>query len=256
MDDATGTVANAVFRPEEDTRGYFILMEELTQRWGIPLALYGDRHGIFKFSGQPRHIQPPVVATHFSRAMVEMGIQQVFARSPQAKGRVKRMAGTFQDRLVSELRLADATTIDQANAVLQDFLPRFNRQFRVPAQQAQIAYRSLDSSIFLERVLCFKHTRQVARDNTVKFQWRTLQLHPVRNGPAMPGPRRRSWSKAMANSWSSIMGKRFPVRKLRPGPHPGDGPGGQEPGTARPHQIAASAPGCPGSRCPPTPGGR
>ena len=146
MDDATGTVANAVFRPEEDTRGYFILMEELTQRWGIPLALYGDRHGIFKFSGQPRHIQPPVEATHFSRAMVEMGIQQIFARSPQAKGRVKRMAGTFQDRLVSELRLADATTIDQANAVLQDFLPRFNRQFRVPAQQAQIAYRSLDSS--------------------------------------------------------------------------------------------------------------
>ena len=53
VDDATGTVANAVFRPEDDTRGYFILMEELIQRWGIPLALYGDRHGVFKFSGKP-----------------------------------------------------------------------------------------------------------------------------------------------------------------------------------------------------------
>ena len=84
----------------------------------IPIALYGDRHGVFRFSGKPRHIQPPVEATHFSRAMVELGIRQIFARSPQAKGRVERMAGTFQDRLVTELRLAGTGTIDQANAVL------------------------------------------------------------------------------------------------------------------------------------------
>ena len=121
--------------------------------------------------------------------MQELGIEQVFARSPQAKGRVERMAGTFQDRLVSELRLAGATTIDQANALLQEFLPRFNRQFRVPAQQAQAAYCSLDSSIFLERVLCFKHTRQVARDNTVKFQWRTLRLLPSQERPSYAGAR-------------------------------------------------------------------
>ena len=99
------------------------------------------------------------------------------------------MAGTSRDRSVSELRLAGATTIDQANAVLQEFLPRFNRQFRVPAQQAQAAYRSLDSSIFLERVLCFKHTRQVARDNTVKFQWRTLRLLPSEERTSYAGAR-------------------------------------------------------------------
>ena len=68
--------------------------------------------------------------------MGELSIEQIFARSPQAKGRVERMNGTFQDRLVSELRLAGAATIDQANAVLRDFLPRFNNQFRVPAQQS------------------------------------------------------------------------------------------------------------------------
>ena len=112
VDDATGTVVGAVFQPEEDTRGYFLLMAGIIRRYGIPLALYGDRHGVFKFSGKPRHIQPPVEATHFSRAMQELGIEQVFARSPQAKGRVERMAGTFQDRLVSELRLVGATTID------------------------------------------------------------------------------------------------------------------------------------------------
>ena len=187
VDDATGTVAGAVFQPEEDTRGYFLLMEGIIRGYGIPLALYGDRHGVFKFSGKPRHIQPPVEATHFSRAIQELGIEQVFARSPQAKGRVERMAGTFQDRLVSELRLAGARTIDQANAVLWEFLPRFNSQFRVPAQRPEAAYRVLDSSIFLERVLCFKHTRQVARDNTVKFQWRTLQLLPSADRPSYAG---------------------------------------------------------------------
>ena len=187
VDDATGTVAGAVFQLEEDTRGYFLLMEGVIRRYGIPLALYGDRHGVFKFSGKPRHIPQPVGPTQFTRAMGELGIEQVFARSPQAKGRVERMAGTFQDRLVSELRLAGARTIQQANAVLRDFLPRFNNQFRVPAQQPQIAYRSLDPSICLERILCFKSLRQVARDNTVKYQWRTLQLLPGQDRPSYAG---------------------------------------------------------------------
>ena len=115
VDDATGVVANAVFRQSEDTRGYFILMEGLIRRWGIPLALYTDRHGVFKFSGRPRHVPRPVESTHFSRSIRELGVQQIFARSPQAKGRVERAAGTFQDRLVTELRLAGASTITQAN---------------------------------------------------------------------------------------------------------------------------------------------
>ena len=178
VDDATSAVVNAVLSPEEDTRSYFTLIQGLIQRWGRPIALYGDRHGVFKFSGKPRHIQPPVEATHFSRAMEELGIQQIFARSPQAKGRVERAAGTFQDRLVTELRLADAKTIDQANAVLRDFLPRYNTQFAVPSELADPAYRPWCSQRPLEEILCFKHTRKVARDNTVKYQWRTLQLLP------------------------------------------------------------------------------
>ena len=95
------------------------------------------------------------------------------------------MAGTFQDRLVSELRLAGARTIDQANAVLREFLPHFNSRFRVPPQRPETAYRALDAS--LDRVLCFKHARQVARDNTVKFQWRTLQLLPSEDRPSYAG---------------------------------------------------------------------
>ena len=119
--------------------------------------------------------------------MQELGIEQVFARSPQAKGRVERMAGTFQDRLVNELRLTGATTIDEASAVLQEFLPGFNQQFLVPAQQPKVAYRLLDPSHVLERVLCFRHTRQVARHNTVKFQCRTLHLLPSERRPSLAG---------------------------------------------------------------------
>ena len=176
VDDATGCVIGALFCQEETTRDYFEMLEGLIRRWGIPLALYSDRHSVFKQTpGARRKVRE---ATQFTRAMDELGIQLLFARSPQGKGRVERMAGTFQDRLISELRLAGATTIPEASAVLADFLPRFNDRFRVPAQQTGTAYRPLDPGICLDRILCYKHWRTVARDNTVKYRWRTLQLLP------------------------------------------------------------------------------
>ena len=129
----------------------------------------------------------PVGPNQFSRTMGELGIEQIFARSPQAKGRVERMAGAFQDRLVSELRLAEASTLEQANVLLGDFLPRFNAQFRVPAQQDQAAYRPFAPSLRLERILCFKHLRQMDRDNTVKYQLRPLKLLPAQDRPSYAG---------------------------------------------------------------------
>ena len=105
------------------------------------------------------------------------------ARSPQAKGRVERMAETFQDRLVTELRLADARTIGQTTAVLRDFLPRFNARFAVQPEHPEAAYRPVSPELCLSEILCFKHTRKVARDNTVKYHWRVLQLLPDRERP-------------------------------------------------------------------------
>ena len=118
--------------------------------------------------------------------MAELGITQIFARSPQAKGRVERAAGTFQDRLVTELRHASASTIPEAQAVLERFLPRFDARFRVPAAQPEVAYRPLDPALPLASILSFRHPRTVARDNTVKYRWRTLQL--------LPGPGRTSYA--------------------------------------------------------------
>ena len=126
-------------------------------------------------------------ATHFSRAMVELGIQHIFAPSPQAKGRVERAAGTFQDRLVTALRAVGAGTIAQANAVLRDFLPRYNAQFAVHAELPEPAYHPRDAPRPLDQILCLKNPRKVARDNTVRYQWHTLQLLPSTERPSYAG---------------------------------------------------------------------
>ena len=184
VDDATGIVVNALFCDLENTRSYFLLMRGLIRSCGIPLALYADRHAVFKHTPPSETAAGP---TQFSRAMDELGVQLIFARSPQAKGRVERAAGTFQDRLVTELRLAGATTIDDANRVLDDFLPRFNSRFKAPAQESEVAYRSVGEEICLEGILCFKYRRRVARDNTVRYRWRTLQLLPGTDRPSYAG---------------------------------------------------------------------
>ena len=121
-------------------------MQGLIRRRGIPLARYTDRHAVFKHRSE---YQPAGTTTQFGRAFEELGTQLIFARSPQAKGRVERTAGTFQDRLITdrlitELRLAGATTVEQAKAVLQQFLPRFNRRFGVPPKNPESVFRLLE----------------------------------------------------------------------------------------------------------------
>ena len=184
VDDATGQVVSALFCEHEDARSYFLLIRALVEHRGVPVALYTDRHAVFKHTPGPGL---PAGPTQFSRAMDEMGTQMIFAQSPQAKGRVERTGGTFQDRLVAELRLAGATTLEQAPAVLDEFVPRFNRRFGVPPQCSEPAFRPLDPELCLEQVLCFKHRRKVDRDNTVRFQLRTLQLLPAPERPSYAG---------------------------------------------------------------------
>lgn len=181
VDDATGTIPFAVFREHEDSQGYFRLLWGICHERGIPLAVYTDRHAVFQ--PPPRSYESLEESlskrgrTQVGRALYELAVCQVFARSPEAKGRIERMAGTFQDRLVSELRLAGATTMEDANEVLWEFLPRFNERFGVPAADIENAYRPLPDDD-LSRILCFKHRCKVARDNTVRYHQRTLQLLP------------------------------------------------------------------------------
>ena len=193
VDDATGTVPYALFREQEDTQGYFLLLRGVIERYGIPLAVYTDRHAVFQHW---RHGSEEISAslgtgkpTQFGRAMRELGVTQVFAHSPEAKGRVERANGTFQDRLVAELRLAGASTLSEANTVLGEFLSRFNARFGVPAVQPGSAYRPLEAGCDVGDVLCVKEWRRVAKDNTVQYQGRTLQLYPEVERPSYAGAR-------------------------------------------------------------------
>lgn len=193
VDDATGIVPYALFREQEDTEGYFYLIKGIIERRGIPLALYSDRGFVFCNSRAANKAQEAsyidkVKPTQFGRAMRELGITQVFARSPEAKGRIERANGTFQDRLVAEMRLAGVTTIEEANNVLGTFVPRFNERFGVPAADPEPCYRPLDPGMDLGALLCFKERRRVAKDNTVQYHGQTLQI--------FPGPERRTYARA------------------------------------------------------------
>ena len=133
LDDATRKVPVAEFFTGEDARGYFRLLHRLLRRCGVPLSFYGDRHGVFVRNDDHWSVQEQLAGrqqpTQFGRALEQLGVTYIAAQSPQAKGRIERLWGTFQDRLTSELRLAGAADLDGANRVLRRFLPDYNRRF-------------------------------------------------------------------------------------------------------------------------------
>jgi hypothetical protein len=187
IDDATGTAPYALLQEQEDTRGYFSLMQGIIKQQGIPMAVYTDGHAVFqarRCTWDQTQVQKKGPATQWGRALQELGVTSILAHSPQAKGRVERANGTFQDRLVAELRLAGASTLEEANQVLTDFLPRFNQRFGVPAAQPESAYRPVDPELDLGGVLCIKELRRVGKDNTVRYHGRTLQLYPTLERPS------------------------------------------------------------------------
>ena len=192
IDDATGTAPYALFQVQETTVGYLRLMKGVIRQRGIPLALYTDRHSVFRQPRRPPEETPRTAAekpTQFGRALRELGVTQIFALSPEGKGRVERANGTFQDRLVAELRLAGASTLDEANRVLKEFLPRFNERFGVPAAEGGSAYRQTAAGLNMDGVLCVKERRQVARDNTVRYKGRVLQIFPDKDRTSYAGTR-------------------------------------------------------------------
>jgi transposase len=177
IDDATSKVMRAFFVQAESSWGYFKLFAETFRQHGLPQLIYTDRHSVFWTDRQPT-IEEQLIGkkptTEVGRGLEELGVTLVLAHSPQAKGRIERLWNTFQDRLVSELRLAKAKTIKQAQAVLERYLPVHNRKFSKPAM-AEPAWRKV-SSVQIERALCFKQQRTVAKDNTITFDGTILQI--------------------------------------------------------------------------------
>lgn len=194
IDDATGRLTGATFRDQEDTAGYLTVLADTLRRYGVPGAIYHDRHTLFEPpEREPLTLEEQLLdtrlPTQLGRTFAELGIGSVRARSPQAKGRIERLWGTLQDRLVAELRIARVADLDGANAYLARYLPRFNRRFTVPAADPLPAWRPLPAGLSVERVCCFKYRRTVARDGTVRAGATILQLPARANGRSRAGQR-------------------------------------------------------------------
>jgi hypothetical protein len=177
-DDATGEVW-AHFCEAETCWAYLRLMRTICLSTGLPPALYSDRHTIFHSAREPTVIEQLAnhrPLTQFGRAMEELGVSLIKAYSPQAKGRIERQWGVFQDRLVVELRLAGARTVAEANRVLAGFLPGYNRSFTVPPREQAAVWRKSPPAQQLDRTLCLKEWRVVGRDHTLSFDGLVLQL--------------------------------------------------------------------------------
>jgi hypothetical protein len=178
IDDATGKVVGAMFVEAESSWGYFRLFSEIFNQHGLPQSVYADRHSIFWTDREPtieEQLKNQRPTTEVGRGLKELGVTLIPAGSPQAKGRIERLWGTFQDRLVSELRRARAKTQAQAQVVLERHLPEHNRQFSKPPAQAEPVWRKT-SSTQIERALCFKQKRTVAKDHTVTFEGTLFQI--------------------------------------------------------------------------------
>jgi transposase len=177
IDDATSKVMGAFFVQAESSWGYFHLFCEIFKEHGVSQSIYTDCHSVFWTDREPT-LEEQLInrkpTTEVGRGLEELGVTLILAHCPQAKGRIERLWNTFQDRLVSELRLAKAKTVAQATVVLDRYLPVHNRKFAKPAK-AQPAWRKL-STVQIEQALCFKQRRTVAKDNTVTFEGTVLQI--------------------------------------------------------------------------------
>jgi transposase InsO family protein len=193
IDDATGALLHGVFTVEEDAQSYLVCLRQILLEKGIPLALYMDRHGIFRRNDDHWSLQEQLAGeqtpTQVGQALRELGIEPIFALSPQAKGRVERLFNTLQDRLVQELRLAEISTPQEATSFVNGpFKADFNTRFAKPARESQTAWRLLPRGLDVDRICSFSYQATVGNDNAVRLGGIILDIPP--------GPRHRGYAKA------------------------------------------------------------
>ena len=139
IDDATGKLTGLSFSPAETTRSYLDVLRGHVLAHGVPLAFYSDRHGIFRINA--KELDKGDGLTAFGRVIGRLGIAQICATTPQAKGRVERANQTLQDRLVKELRLAGICDYAAAQAFLAGFMARYNAKFSVEPRDTSNAHK-------------------------------------------------------------------------------------------------------------------
>ena len=180
IDDATGKILQMRFEESETTKGYFKTMLSYVKEYGVPLALYSDKHGIFR-------INAPETAhegeTQFKRAMDDLSVELIYANSAPAKGRVERANQTLQDRLTKELRLAGISDIESANKFLPGFTEKYNQKFSVEPKDPNDAHRQLQlSDAELNLIFSFQSMRRVSKNLELSYKNIVYQIQVVGQG--------------------------------------------------------------------------
>jgi len=191
IDDATGRILYGRFITVEDTANLMWCAKAYLRLNGRPVAFYVDKDSIYKVNRQANveeELRDEAPLSQFSRAMEELGVEMIFANSPQAKGRVERGFRTHQDRLVKELRLAGISDMDAANDFLDSFyIPKHNAKFAVAPASPANAHRVLLKTHKLDGILCLKLDRTLANDYTLRFKNRFLQVAAGQDIRIRPG---------------------------------------------------------------------
>jgi hypothetical protein len=181
VDDATGKIVALLFRPTEDQPGYIALLRAIAADYGLPLAVYHDRHTILRSPKTPTlddELAGRSPMSQVQRILCELGVESIPAHSPQAKGRIERLWGTLQDRLVKEMRLAGLTSLQEANAFLPGFVERYNNRFAKPPRDPQSAWVPLPADFDFGYYFAAQEQRSVRQDHCVQFKGLTLQILP------------------------------------------------------------------------------
>lgn len=181
IDDATGELMpGAHFVEQECAAGYLKVLAAVVEEKGIPQKLYMDRHGSLKRNDDYWTIEEELageqVPTQVGMAIKELGIEPIYALSPQAKGRVERLWGTLQDRLVSELRLAGVATLEGANEKMASYRHEFNKRFGKPARASESAWRRPQRGFDIAEACSFRYEATVGNDNVVSLGGLKLQI--------------------------------------------------------------------------------
>jgi transposase len=183
LDDATGAIYSMFLVEEEGTASTFRGLGEVVERHGLFCSLYTDRGSHYFFTPKAGQKVSKTQPTQVGRALAQLGIEHIAAYSPEARGRSERAFRTLQDRLPKELRLAGITTVEAANAWLRDtYMAQHNAQFAITALEEGSAFVP-DKAEAWREILCLIEERVVAKDNTVAWGGKRLQIPPSRLRP-------------------------------------------------------------------------
>jgi len=182
IDDATGKITGLYMTANECLFGYLEIMRQCLTNFGVPQTLYSDNHTIFRSPKTGKLTVEEMIAgksvnlTQFGRSMHELGIDMIFAKTPQAKGRIERLWDTLQSRLPVEFARRGIKTLPEANEFLEkEFIPSFNEKFAVEAEGASL-FVPLKQGINIDEILCIKHKRKTDNAGTFSFKNRCFQI--------------------------------------------------------------------------------